>query len=263
MSERAEIIPISKSDGWLNITDEAALNAGDNINVQNIGSGAVYLSARQLEPVDKNDIDYLLAPGRTISINVKDIQNIWAFTGGFRSTKLSVHKNELKAICDSSVNILNKLDALLELELGIDTAGFKSYSVVLPAPTPGIFGFTNNDSVRVAGEFKMGAGNNANNVFGSLDIQGNLINEALTGGVDFTAAETCEFRGGVNMIAKKSPTNVVDICQFERLYVPANGGATTETISKILMEPGETVLFQVASIVNIAELAFSARFGRS
>ena len=257
------IIPISKLSGWLNITDEAALNAGDNINIQNIGSGAVYISERILEPVDKNDIDYLLAPSKTISINVKDLQNIWAFTGGFRSTKLSVHKNELKALCDPSVNILNKLDALLELELGIDTAGFESFSTVIAAPGDGIFGFTNNEDTRISGEFKLAAGNNANNVFGSLDIQGNLINVVLTGGTDFDADEICGFRGGVDVTAKKAPTNIVTICQFERLYVPSNGGAATETISKLLMEPGETAFFQVANITNITELAFSARFGRS
>lgn len=257
------IIPISKLSGWLNITDAAALNPGDNINIQNIGSGAVFISERVAEPVDKNDVDYLLAPSKTITISVKDLQNIWAFTGGFRSTKLSVHKNELKALCDPSVNAVNKLDALLELELGINTAAFKSFSVVIPAPADGVFGFTNDESERISGEFKLAAGNNVNNLFGSLDVQGVLLEEALTGGVNFAAGETCDFRGGVNMTAKKSPTNVVSVCQFERLYIPSNGGATTETISKLFLEPGETAFFKVANITNVTELAFSARFGRS
>ena len=258
----AKIIPIKKSDGWLNITELASLNTGDHVNIQNIGSGAVYVSGRELEPVDKNDFDYLLTYSKEISVNVADPKNIWVFTGGFRSTKLAVIKNEFNPISDTSIRTLNKLDALLETTLGITTDGFKSFSTVIALPGDGIFGFTNNSDTRLTGEFKLSAGNNANNVFGSLDIQGNLINEALTGGVDFLAAEICEFRGVVDVIAKKGPTNVVDICQFERLYIPSNGGAKTETISKLLMEPSETIFFQVANIVNVTELALSARFGK-
>ena len=258
----AKIIPIKKSDGWLNLTDEAALNAGDHVNIQNIGSGAIYISSRELEPVDKNDVDFLLAPSKVISLNIPDIDSIWAFTGGFRSTKLAVIRNELNPISDTSIRTLNKMDALLETALGITTDGFKSFSVVIAAPADGLFGFTNQSDRRLSGEFKLGAANNQNNTFGRLDIQGNLIKEAMTGGIDFLAAEICEFRGAVNIAAKKGPTNSVDICQFERLYIPANGGAKTETISKFLIEPTETAFFQVANIVNVDELAFSARFGR-
>ena len=253
----AKIISISKTDGWLNLTSAATLNAGDKINIQNIGSGAVYIANRELEPTDENDIDYLLPPEKIISLTPQDLENIWAFTGDFVPTKLSVVKNQLNVISDPAINNLNKTDALL---VGIPIAGFKSFSAVGLTATDKIFAFQNNSSKAVKSDFHMHLSNNANNLVGFLDILVYFGTDIITAGTDFLASEILAFRNDIDIIAKKEPTNVVNLSQFERAYVSANGGAELETVSDFIMQPGETIFIKLTGAINITETSFDAKF---
>ena len=253
----ATIIPIKKSDGWLNLTSAATLNAGDKVNIQNIGSGAVYIASRELEPVNNNDLDYLLAPAKIISLTPQEVENIWAFTGGFRSTKLAVVKNELNVISDPAINNLNKTNALL---VGVPIAGFKGFSAIGLTSITKIFAFHNNSGEAVKSDFHVHIANNANNLVGYLDIQVYFGADAITGGADFTAIEILAFRNDIDIIAKKEPTNAVSFAQFERAYVEANGGAELEAVSDFIIQPGETAFIKLTNAINIQEISFDARF---
>lgn len=260
----ATVVEIKESDGWVNLTAAAGLQPGDELNVQNIGSRAVYLQTSDTQPADLSGVDYLYSPKTNpLTPMPTATESVWGNTEGFGTTKLSVAETLVATIADPLLVTAKTVDDLLEVTQGVPTAGFKGFSIIGEEPAgPDVYAFENSGTGGIVGDFLIGAVNNANNTAGFFDIKIAVTSETITGGTDFAADEILSFRENVDVIAKIEPTNSVSFAEFERVYVSANGGAGIESTQNFIILPGETVFIQVLNFTSIIEYSFSARFGK-